>query len=438
MSYAHDSISSAAVPVPDIAMRVGRAFERPVDRRHFENSTRIADVAAWLVSQARRINNSLELLDELAWRLVAAGTPVARMTFHLPTLHPLYYGIGCRWTRKSGTSEELLVGHAIRYSAAFIDSPIRRVIETGEEVRRHLDGPEALLDFPILAELKADGLTDYRAVPLELSSGRRVCVTLATDRPGGFTDDEIAALRTLGPYLAPLLEIHVARQITLNLLGAYLGEQIGQRVLAGDILRGHGETIRAVVWLCDLRNFTRLSDHLPGPRVIGILNAYFERVVHEIHARKGEVLKFMGDGLLAIFAVADAAFAPYAASRALEAAEAAIKAVDALDGNPVLDGQAVPKMCVSIHFGDVFFGNIGATDRLDFTTIGPAVNLVARLDQLSKVLQRRILVTDDFAEVCMRPLQSLGSHPLRGLSEPHEIFTVPDAPVAATSGGQTG
>jgi adenylate cyclase len=417
-----------AVQADELAMRVGRSFERRRDAQTFTHSTRIADVAAWLIGEARRIETSVELLDELAWRLVAAGVPLARMTFHLPTLHPQYSGIGCRWTRASGRTEEMLVGHGVRYSAAFLDSPVRRVIESGEDIRRRLDGADAVLDFPILAELKAGGLTEYRAVGLELSNGRRVCVTLATDHAGGFSDADIAEMKTLRPYLAPLLEIHITRQITSNLLGAYLGEQIGQRVLAGDILRGHGETIRAIVWLCDLRNFTRLSDHLPGGHVIAILNAYFERVVREIHSRKGEVLKFMGDGLLAIFAVADAAFAPDAAARALDAAEAAIAAVDGLDGDAVLEGQPAPKMCVSIHFGDVFFGNIGATDRLDFTTIGPAVNLVARLDQLSKVLERRILVTDDFADVCPRPLQSLGSHPLRGLSEPHEILTVPDAP----------
>jgi len=134
----------------------------------------------------------------------------------------------------------------------------------------------------------------------------------------------------------------------------------------------------------------------------------------------------MGDGLLAIFAVADAAFAPDAAARALDAAKAAIAAVDDLHGDPVLENEPVPRMCVSIHFGDVFFGNIGAIDRLDFTAIGPAVNLLARLDQLTKRLERRILVTDDFARVCPHPLQSVGTHPLRGLSEPHEIFTPAD------------
>ena len=408
-------------------IRVGRVFERPESQRDFENCSSIADVAAWLVGPARRIATSLELLDEFGWRLVSAGVPVTRMTFHLPTLHPQYYGIGGRWSRAQGRTEEMLVGHSVRYSDAFLESPIRRLIETGERIRRRIDAPDAVLDFPILAELKAEGITEYVAVPLELSTGRRVAITLSTDRAGGFRDDELAALATLGPYLAPLLEIQIARQITSNVLAAYLGQQIGERVLAGDILRGRGETIRAIVWLCDLRGFTRLSDHLPGPHVIAILNAYFERVVRELHSRKGEVLKFMGDGLLAIFAVADAAFAPEAATRALAAAEAAIAAVDALAGDPVLEGEPAPRMCVSIHFGDVFYGNIGASDRLDFTTIGPAVNLLARLDQLSKTLQRRILVTGEFADVCSRPLQSLGSHVLRGLSEPHEIFTVPGA-----------
>ena len=428
MSYPQERAQNADVSAFVSATRVGRVFERPASQRAFANCTSIADVAAWLVGPARRIATSLELLDELGWRLVSAGAPLARITFHLPTLHPQYYGIGGRWSRIQGRTEEMLVGHAVRYSDAFLDSPIRRLIETGERIRRRLDTPDAVLDFPILTEIKAEGITEYVAVALELSTGRRIGITLSTDRAGGFRDDELASLATLGPYLAPLLEIQIGRQITSNVLAAYLGQQIGERVLAGDILRGRGETIRAIVWLCDLRGFTRLSDHLPGPQVIAILNAYFERVVRELHSRKGEVLKFMGDGLLAIFAVADAAFAPDAATQALAAAEAAIAAVDALEGDPVLEGEPAPRMCVSIHFGDVFYGNIGASDRLDFTTIGPAVNLLARLDQLSKTLQRRILVTGEFADVCPRPLQSLGSHVMRGLSEPHEIFTVPETP----------
>lgn len=403
-------------------MRLGRIFERPLEQRRFPDCTSIKDVAAWLATSARRIPDALELLDELCWRLVAIDVPVVRMTFHLPTLHPQYYGTGCRWSLATGVTEETLVVHGTRDTAMYLDSPIRRVVENGERIRRRLDGPDAVFDFPILTELRAQGITEYIAVPLELSR-RRVSITISTDRPGGFRDETLEQLASLGPYLAPILEIQIGRQITANLLGAYLGQQIGQRVLAGEIMRGRGDTLRAVVWLCDLRGFTRLSDHLPGPRVIGILNAYFERVVEEIHKRGGEVLKFMGDGLLAIFAVADAAFAPDAAARALDAAEAAIASVDDLQGHPVLESEPVPRMCVSIHFGDVFFGNIGAIDRLDFTAIGPAVNLLGRLDQLSKRLERRILVTDNFARVCTHPLQSLGTHPLRGLSEPHEIFT---------------
>jgi adenylate cyclase len=405
-------------------VRVARVIERPLTQRDFSGT--FADVTDWLAGQARRISEASELLDELCWRLVGAGVPLARMTFHLPTLHPQYYSTGCRWSRASGQTEETMVVHGILQTSLYRDSPIRRVVELGESVRRHLDGPDVVLDFPILAELRDAGMTDYLAVPLELSSGRFICLTLAADRTGGFHDTELAAMKKLGPYLAPLLEIQVARHVTGNVLDAYLGRVTGRRVLAGDIVRGRGETIRAVIWLTDLRGFTRLSDRLPGSQVIEILNAYFERVVAALHERDGEVLKFMGDGLLAIFAVPDAAFAPDATANALAAAEQAIKSVDALTGDPVLGGEAAPRMCVSIHFGDVIYGNIGAADRLDFTTIGPAVNLVARLDQLTKKLERRILVTDDFARVCTRPLQSLGSHPMRGLAEAHEIFTVPD------------
>ena len=407
-------------------VRTGRAIERTPEQR--PRGGTLDDVRTWLLGPARRIPETLELVDELCWRLLAAGMPLARVIVSLPTLHPQYLNTGYRWSRNLGRCDEALIAHGMRETAMFRNSPMRPVFERGETVRRRLAGPDAKLDFPILEELAAEGMADYIALPLELSDGRRIAMTIATDRAGGFTAIKFSTVESLVPLLAPLFEIRVVRGITRNLLDAYLGRETGRRVLAGEIIRGVGETIRAVVWFCDLRGFTRLSERLPGASVIQFLDAYFERVVGAIHAHDGEVLKFLGDGIIAIFAVPDVELASDATSRAVIAARASLAAVDGLAGHPSLESQPAPRLCVSLHLGDVIYGNIGAPDRLDFTVIGPAVNLVTRVDQLTKPLGRRLLMTDDFARAYGGKLLSLGVHPIRGLARPHEIFTLEDLP----------
>jgi adenylate cyclase len=400
-----------------------RSLNRRVDQPKSDFS--VEDVARWLLGPGRTLRQVGDLLHDLSWRLVAAGIPVARTTFHIGTLHPQFLGLFCRWYRATGQTEEASIAHGVRDTKAYLLSPMRLVFE-GQTVRRRLDSPEAVAEFPILAELQAEGMTDYLATPLTLSDGRIAAATWSTDRAEGFSDQDIAAIESLLPTLGLLLEVQSVRLIAANLLGVYLGQQTGRRVLAGDITRGSGETIRAVLFFADLRGFTALSDRLPAEQVIEILNSYFERVVTPIHAKGGEVLKFIGDGLLAIFPIEDAAFAFNAARRALEAAIQAFADLEAFNAHPARGEDSPVRMAIALHVGDVVYGNIGGQDRLDFTTIGPAVNLVARLQQLSKAVNRPLLLSDAFAKISERPLISLGFHPLRGLSEPHEVFTLRD------------
>jgi adenylate cyclase len=400
-----------------------RSLNRKIEH---DGALSLDDVARWLLGPGRTIRQTSDLLHELSWRLCAAGIPLARTTFHISTLHPQFLGLFCRWYRATGQTEEASIAHGVRDTPAYLLSPMKLVFD-GQTVRRHLDSDHVIAEFPILAELKAEGITDYLATPLAFSDGRLAAATWSTDRAGGFSEADIAAIQSLLPALGLLLEIQSVRLISANLLGVYLGQQTGQRVLAGDITRGSGETIRAVLLFADLRGFTALSDRLPAAKVIEILNGYFERVVDPIHAKGGEVLKFIGDGLLAIFPIDDAAFAFNAARRALEAAIQAFSDLEAFNANPTRGEESPIRMAIALHVGDVVYGNIGGQDRLDFTTIGPAVNLVARLQQLSKRLERPLLLSDSFAKICERPLISLGFQPLRGLSEPHEIFTLRDA-----------
>ena len=285
---------SEIAPTPETGpLTIVRSFVRPSARRPAGGT--FGEIVDWVLGPAREIADTAELFDELCWRLVAAGLPLARSTLHMRTIHPLFLGFGCRWRRKSGQTEEVGTAHGVLETPVYRDSPMRLVFEERQVVRRRLTGA-GKMDFPILAELRAERITDYLAAPIVFSGERIHAMTWASDRAGGFDDDDVANLIALSRHIAPLLEIHSLRRVTTNLLDAYLGRLAGARVLKGEILRGRGEAIRAVIWSSDLRGFTQLSDRLPGARVIEILNACFEQVVRPIEAHGGEVLKFIEIG----------------------------------------------------------------------------------------------------------------------------------------------
>jgi adenylate cyclase len=247
-------------------------------------------------------------------------------------------------------------------------------------------------------------------------------VSYTTDRPGGFSDEEIAQLWAVSDRLAILADTHIQRQIAENVLIAYLGPQTGPMVLAGKIRRGTGDTIKAVLWSSDVRSFTAFSDRVPGQQVIAKLDQIFDAQARAIAKHGGEILKFIGDGLLAIFPVDAPDQAAQAATEALLAAGEAVESVQAL--GPHSPGEAPLKMVIALHYGSAIYGNIGAADRLDFTVIGPDVNLVSRIEAVAKSLDLPLVVSDDFARAYGGSLRSLGEHKLRGLEQPHELFTV--------------
>jgi adenylate cyclase len=410
--------------LPYSPFRRGRTY-RGLGRAPVEKAT-YDDVRQWLLTEAVNAGDHLQLLDELCWLLVAAGIPLVRGTLHIRTLHPQFLGVTARWRPEARETEELLVVHGVRDTDYYLDSPLRPVFEEGKPVRRRLTGPDAQLDFPMLLELRDEGLTDYLALPVVAPGERYGAATFGADRDSGFTDDEIRFLHSLVPQLALHVEAQAMRLLATNVLDAYLGRKAGRHVLEGRITRGSGETIRAVVWFSDMRNFTALSDRLQPERVIDILNEYFEAQAKPIRAGSGEILKFMGDGMLAIFPIDDVSLTGDTAQRAMAAARAALVACSRLTDSPALIGQAPVRMAIAMHIGDVVFGNIGASDRLDFTAIGPAVNLVTRLEGLAKLLGHSLLVTETFTGFYDRPLVSVGTHSLRGLSQPVQAFTVDD------------
>jgi adenylate cyclase len=381
-------------------------------------------IGRWLLAEGPQIDSHVELFDELCWRLVGDGVPLWRATLYMGTLHPLIRGIGARWLRELKIIEEFHILYGADATDEYLRSPIRAAIEDGTPFRRKLidETPE----YPLLSKLRMAGVTDYFALALNRTFRRFPVVTWATDRRGGFSDADIAALEEINPALAAIIDTRSVRRISANLIDTYLGPQAGRRILAGQIHRAEGERLRAVVMITDLRGFTALSDRLPGEEVIELLDDYFDAVATPIEERKGEILKFMGDGMLAIFPAADDDDFSMSSLRALEAATEGLERLDAINQVRRAAGRSELRIGIGLHLGEVIYGNVGTADRLDFTVIGPAVNLASRLEDLTKRLLRPMLFSSAFARICPRPLVSLGFHPVRGLSEPEEVFGLPE------------
>jgi adenylate cyclase len=378
----------------------------------------------WLLTESPQVESGIELFDEMCWRLVGDRVPLWRATLHVGTLHPQILGIGVRWWRERKIVENYRILRGSEDTDEYRLSPIRLTVERGKPVRQRLDRP--FPEFPLLEKIRRAGGTDYFALPLNRTIRRFPVVTWTTDRQDGFTDADIAKLEDINPALAAIVEAREARRISANLLDTYLGPQAGRRILAGQITRAQGERMRAVIMVTDLRDFTGLSDRLPGDAVIELLDDYFDAMVSPSQEARGEILKFMGDGVLAIFpADDDEDFAP-ASLRALEAATSALDRLAAINRERARSGQPELRTGIGLHLGEVIYGNVGAADRLDFTVIGPAVNLASRIEGLTKRLSRPLLTSQAFAEICPRPLVSLGFHPVRGLYHPEEVFGLPD------------
>jgi adenylate cyclase len=405
-------------------------YRRPAAERPLSDT--LEGVSDWLIDAARLNSPFAEVVDEFSWRLIAAGMPLLAVTLHGETLHPQFLGATYLWWRDLGETHTLMIEHEIAGRVPYAENLVRRVREGGETLRLRLDEPVQRPHFALFSELKPRGATEFLALPIAspVCLGRYM-VAYAADRPRGFTQKEVADLTFLSRRLSVIADMNGQRMIVENVLRAYLGPRTGPRVLAGQIRRGGGESIGAVIWSSDLRGFTELSDRLPSERVIGILNDLFDLQAKTIAAHGGEILKFIGDGLLAIFPVADSADATRAARSALAAAR---EALAGLKNTKPPEGDAAPKIVIALHYGAVIYGNIGAADRLDFTVIGPAVNLVSRIEAVAKALDIPLVVSDDFAEVYGEALPSLGRHKLRGLEHPHELFA-PVGGLTAEEGG---
>ncbi len=337
------------------------------------------DAVRWVLTEGHRAASLAEFLDSLAWRLVGEGIPLSRATLHVGTLHPQLLGVSTRWQRGRDLVDESRITHAVKAAPIYLDSPIRPAVERGESVRHRLDR-EDFARLPLLVEFAAEGITDYLALPLTSMSGRHQVITFATDHAGGFSDADVDAIARVLPAVAVVVEGKAVRYLMANVLDTYLGHTIGGHILAGEIQRRQGQEIRAALVATDLRGFTQLSDRLPAGELLELLDDYFDAMTSPIQKRGGEVLKFVGDGLLAIFPTRD--HDERAAARAaLSAAEEGLARLAAVNRTRESSSRVPFRIGVGLHIGSVFYGNVGAADRLDFTAIGPAVNLVCRLER---------------------------------------------------------
>jgi adenylate cyclase len=414
-----ETASTPAQPATDDLFVLVQEHRSPVPR-----PIEGGDVVAWLLSPQTRALDGVVLFDELCWRLVGEGIPLWRSNLSIGMLHPQIMGLGFRWWRDRALTQEFRIKHGMTERSDYLDSPMRPAIEQGLTVRYRLDDDAALARYPILREFREAGATEYLACPLSGTAGRHRVMTFTTDHPGGFADTHIAAINTVLPAISLVVESKSLQGMNAGLLDLYLGRTIGRHILGGDIFRGQGKRLRAALMAVDLRGFTTLADRMDGEELIQLLDDYFDAVAASVHTNGGEILKFVGDGVLAIFE-SDGQSDARAAAAALAAGQELLRRIDTTNENRHAVGQELIRIGVGLHVGEVIYGNVGAIDRLDFTAIGPAVNLVCRLEALTKRLERPLLMSESLAAVASQPLVSLGFHPVRGLSEPQEVFGLP-------------
>ncbi|WP_424630379.1 adenylate/guanylate cyclase domain-containing protein [Bradyrhizobium sp. SYSU BS000235] len=379
------------------------------------------DLVHWLIHHTRGERFLDNIFTELCVRLQQEGIPVKRASLHMLIQHPQWIGARITWGDGMAEAELERVDHEVTERSEYIGSPVNEIREGASEVRENLERDPSLgRKHAVYDGMRAKGLTDYVAWPMYHSLGKLHVVTFATDRRGGFEAAHIGGLSRLLPVLALVSEIRVKNRLARTLLETYVGSHASELILAGATRRGSGMTVSAAIMICDLRDFTRISDNWPRDDVIDLLNDYFDAMAAPIERHGGEILKFIGDGLLAIFPLSE----PSACANLLRAVSEARQAMVALNEKNSETGRAPLNYGIGVHVGDVMYGNIGSRERLDFTVIGPAVNMASRLEGLTKQLGKTVLLSRAFADFVGNDfvLERVGEYPVRGFSDPIELF----------------
>ena len=383
----------------------------------------VTPVIDWLLHRGRHLTDPEALLGAICARVRDAGMPIDRVNVFISTLHPQYFGFALAW--EDGVAQTYFGSHDDRESDTVVLSPMGPIVNGERVIRRHLQDPDCALDFPILHELKEQGFTDYLIVELVFSTGARNGVSLSTRRDGGFSDHDIREIEQILHLFAILMESHTNRGVAANLLDTYLGRISGARVLNGQIQRGDGDHIDAVIWFSDLRQSTPLAEQLGQDGFLALLNDYFEATAGAVLAHGGEDLRFIGDASLAVFPLSEGASQAEVCERALAAACDARERVRSINAKRVADGKAPFAYGVGLHRGEVLYGNIGTPERLEFSVVGPAANETARIEALTKDAGTDIVLSETVARhVDANGLRSLGKQQLRGVGREIEVYAL--------------
>ena len=396
----------------------------------FEKSE-IMSLCDWICERGLLRVSLEELLEGVCERLDTMGLPLMRGYITAQTLHPRISVLDSTWRRGEGVSADF-INYQAEPLPGFLKSPIKHLLDNGlSHLRVGLEGDEPL-PFPICEEFRQQGGTDYLAIVTgfgrdgALDGRTGVISTWVTATPGGFSDDDITLLRYLAPKLAIAVQTRTSQDITVNLLNTYVGSEAGRLILNGEIRRGAVEAISSVILLADLRGFTAVSERAPLDELIETLNEYFDCLVEPIVEHNGNILKFLGDGLLAIFPLNGEPAADLC-EHALDAATAALQRIETLKRERSESGKIAMDLDIALHLGDVYWGNVGSAERLDFTIIGPAVNEAARIEALCAQYERDLLVSETFAKAASHSserLVSIGRFALRGVRSAQSIYTL--------------
>ncbi len=375
-------------------------------------------IVDWLLETGRLSNCLDTIVQQLGEKMLASGAPLWRLRLGMRTLHPLTTALSSTWERDSRKTQFLETPHGLERRSTYIGSPLAIITETKSVFRKRLSEELLDTDHEVLHEFKARGATDYYGIPLRFSSGASSALVLTTDVCDGFSDHDIQQFHKIASALAPIAEVFNNTRITQAITDAYLGQRTGQLVLEGRITRGHIEKIDAAILISDIRDWSGINNRLPAEKALRLANTYFDVISQSVTNNGGEILKFIGDGVLAIFPSEEAQpCKSTACNNALLAARQSLQCAKLeVDLNGVEFG-------IGLHFGEVLYGNIGSATRLDFTVLGQAVNIAARIEGLCPTLNHQVLFSEDFANRITEPSRKVEQTNLKGQSGPFAIYT---------------
>ncbi len=379
-------------------------------------------IVEWILGEGRFSADQDSLIRQLGCRMLTSGAPLWRLRLAMRTLHPLVAAVASTWERESKPQSQIESPHGLEGRSFYMGSPFEIIRRTRAPFRKRLTAELSNADHVSLYELKKRGCTDYFGLPLKFLDKEVAILVFATDFVDGFADIDLEHFNKIASVLTPVVEVLNLKRISSAVAEAYLGARTGQRVLAGQITRGHIEKINAAILVSDIRDWTGLNNRIGSEAALALANRYFETIAGAVEANKGEILKFIGDGVLAIFPAGDSLDSTEVCQNALTAGQQALRT--ARETDPPLD----LRFGTGMHVGEVLYGNIGSLTRIDFTVLGQAVNTAARIEGLCSKFDKQILFSQEFANLLKVPTERVAKETLKGQNSVSNILTTREDP----------